>query len=254
MKTALFQYDPSWENKEENRNKIHYLMDRYYRGSDLLIFPEMTLTGFTMNTGSMAEPLQGETHEFFTISAKNYFTDIIAGFIEISDEGNFYNTLLHISRTGETKAVYRKIHPFSLSGEDKYYTPGGGTVLSGIDGAGIGLSICYDLRFPELFRQYVKEKAELIVNIANWPVPRIEHYRTLLKARAIENLCYAAGVNRVGSDINVAYNGFSSVFSPLGEEIISVQNKEGIFSADLDFESVKLVRKKFSFLEDIRLI
>ncbi len=254
MKTALFQYDPSWENKADNKAKIHYLMDRQFRGSDLLIFPEMTLTGFTMNTASMAEPLSGETHEFFTVSARNYFTDIIAGMIEKSEGGVFYNTLLHISKTGETRAVYRKIHPFSLSGEDKFFTPGTDRVISDAEVCRIGLSICYDLRFPELFREYGKAKTELIVNIANWPVPRIEHYRVLLRARAIENLCYVAGVNRVGSDINVSYNGFSSLFSPLGEEILSVQNKEGIFSADLDFESVKLVRKKFSFLEDIRLI
>ena len=93
----------------------------------------------------------------------------------------------------------------------------------------IGLSICYDLRFPELFRLYAKKKVDLIINIANWPDTRIDHWRTLLKARAIENQCYVAGVNRVGNDTKLHYNGFTSLFDPMGKEIISKKEKESNF-------------------------
>ena len=114
--------------------------------------------------------------------------------------------------------------------------------------------MCYDLRFPELFRKYGKKKTHLIVNIANWPDTRIEHWRTLLKARAIENQCFVAGVNRVGKDPKLYYIGFSSLFDPTGKEIVAVENEEHVILIDLDKNFVKEVREKFPFLEDIKLI
>ena len=118
----------------------------------------------------------------------------------------------------------------------------------------IGLTICYDLRFPELFRKYGKKRAHIIVNIANWPDTRIEHWRTLLKAGAIENQCYVAGVNRVGKDPKLNYVGHSSVFDPMGKEIVAVENEEKVIVVDLDKNYVNEVREKFPFLDDIKLI
>jgi len=141
-----------------------------------------------------------------------------------------------------------------MSGEDINYTAGDRTVITQIEQFKIGLSVCYDLRFPELFRFYGKEKVDLIVTIANWPIPRIEHWRTLLKARAIENQCYIAGVNRVGKDLSHTYNGYSSVFDPMGNEIISLINKEEIIIANINIELVKETRNKLPFLDDIKLI
>jgi len=123
-----------------------------------------------------------------------------------------------------------------------------------IDNAKVGLSICYDLRFPELYRLYAKQRVDLIVNIANWPVPRIDHWRTLLKARAIENQSFVIGVNRIGNDPLLQYNGFSSVYDPMGYELLSVKEEENIFVVDLNIEIVKVTREKLPFLEDIRLI
>ncbi len=118
----------------------------------------------------------------------------------------------------------------------------------------IGLSICYDVRFPELFRFYGKEKVDLIINIANWPITRIQHWKVLLQARAIENLCYVVGVNRVGVDPTADYNGLSCVFNPFGEEIISIKNEENIFSVDVNKDIINQVRNKFHFLDEIKLI
>ncbi len=118
----------------------------------------------------------------------------------------------------------------------------------------IGLSICYDLRFPELYRLYAKEKVHLIIDIANWPDTRIEHWRSLLKARAIENQCYVAGINRVGDDPKLHYNGFSSVFDPMGKELVAVENDERIIEAEIDKSYVNDVRKKLPFLNDMRFI
>ncbi len=170
------------------------------------------------------------------------------------DSDKFFNTLLHIDSNGTLISKYRKIHPFSYSDEDKFYDKGNDTVISKINGWKTGFSICYDLRFPELYRFYGKERVDLIINIANWPDTRIEHWRTLLKARAIENQCYVAAVNRVGDDPKLHYNGFSIVIDPMGKEIITNENEEKILIAEIDKNKVEEIRNKFSFLNDIRLI
>lgn len=254
MKIALLQYNPVWEDKEVNKNKIKSLIS----GNDLsnvsvILMPEMTLTGFSMDASKLAEKLDAESFLFFSDIAKVYNLNVIAGLIEI-DNNNFFNTLVHVNPKGELVKTYRKIHPFSCSGEDKYYKKGDDTVITVIHGINIGLSVCYDLRFPELYRFYGKDRVEVIINIANWPIKRIEHWKTLLKARAIENQCYMIGVNRVGSDPFHEYNGFSSVFGPMGEELASLPDREVIITADLDMGNLHIVRNKLPFLNDIRLI
>ncbi len=155
---------------------------------------------------------------------------------------------------GKLVKTYRKIHPFSYSTEDKNYTKGEATVITKINDFSAGLSICYDLRFPELFRQYAKNKVDIIIVIANWPDTRIEHWRTLLKARAIENQCYVLGVNRVGNDPKLNYPGFSSIVDPMGIELISVPEEEKIVTAEILKEKADEVKNSLPFLNDIRLI
>jgi predicted amidohydrolase len=253
MNIHLVQYDIIWENKKKNQQKILKLLTDEISPGSLMVFPEMTLTGFSMNTGNLAETFNGESFNFFTQLAIKYSSDVIAGIIE-KGEGKFFNTLLHISSKGILINSYKKIHPFSYSNENKFYTGGNKPVVTKINEWKTGLSICYDLRFPELFRHYAKERVDLIINIANWPIPRIEHWRTLLKARAIENQCYVAGVNRIGKDPNGQYNGFSSLFDPMGKEVISAENEEKIITIEIDKENVKQVREKLPFLNDIKLI
>ena len=252
LKIGLVQYSPVWEDKFESIKKLESLL----RGSEavnLLILPEMTLTGFTMKSKDFAEELEGESYLFFSSIAKEKKCAVMYGVIEKGKKKNF-NTLVHLNNQGKIIASYRKIHPFSYSKENIFYGKGKETVITKVKGIKIGLSICYDLRFPELYRFYAKEKVHLIVDIANWPDTRIEHWRSLLKARAIENQCYVAGINRVGDDPKLHYNGFSSVFDPMGKEIVSVENDEKIITVEIDKTYVDELRKKLPFLNDMGLI
>ena len=250
MKIGLVQYSPEWENKETNKRKLLELTAGL-KDTELLIFPEMTLTGFTMKSGEFAERIQGESFKFFSEFAINKSSHLMAGMIEKS-KNYFYNTLIHIKPEGKLVKLYRKNYPFSYSGENEHYNAGAKPAISKIRTWRIGLSICYDLRFPELYRKYGKRRAHLIINIANWPDTRIEHWIALLKARAIENQCYVAGVNRVGNDPKLHYPGFSSVFDPMGKEIVSVVDEEKVITAELNKEYVREVREKLPFLDDIK--
>jgi predicted amidohydrolase len=253
MKIGLIQYNPTWEDKDANKKRIKSLLKDANGGVDLLIFPEMTLTGFSMRSETFAEEIEGESFKYFATLAENFECDVVAGVIE-KKSAKYFNTIIHIEKNGKLKTHYHKIHPFSFSDEDKHFSAGNKPVITGIYNWKIGLSICYDLRFPELYRFYSKEKVDLIIVIANWPDTRIEHWRTLLKARAIENQCYVAGVNRVGKDPKLNYTGFSSVFDPMGKEIIAVENEEKFIVAEIDKSEVEKVRSQLPFLEDMKLI
>lgn len=252
LKVGIVQYNPVWEDKAANMLKIKNLTEN--SGSlDLMIFPEMTLTGFTMNSDKFAEKLEGESYTFFSNLAREADCSIMYGVIEKGKNKNF-NVLIHLNNQGRIVSTYRKIHPFSYSKEDKFYGKGKSLVITKVKGYEIGLSICYDLRFPELYRFYGKEKVHILVDIANWPETRIEHWSALLRARAIENQCYMIGVNRIGSDPKLNYNGFSSVYDPMGKEIVSLEKHEKVIIVEIDKAIVNEIRKKLPFLKDVRLI
>lgn len=255
MKIGLVQYNPAWENKTENQKKILQLIHNLISSIDLLVFPEMTLTGYTMNSelGERFDSTESPTLQFFMELARNFYVNVMAGMIE-NDNNQFFNTLFVINRNGEIKTKYRKIHLFSYADEEKFYKAGNKPEIVLIDDFKVGLSICYDLRFPELFRFYGKEEVDLFVNIANWPDSRIEHFVHLLRARAIENLCYVAGVNRVGSAGKLFYDGRSSIFDPLGKLIVTEINSEKIILAEINKAEVQKARNQFPFLNDIKLI
>lgn len=253
MKIGLIQYAPTWEDKNANKLKIENLLKDIPEDYSLLIFPELTLTGFTMRSDKFAEPIAGESSDYFRSLSIKYKTHIVAGLIELEGDNQF-NTLIHLSPLGDLLTKYRKIHPFSYSNENKFYQRGIEPIITEIENFKIGLSICYDLRFPELYRIYGKEKVDILVSIANWPIARIEHWRLLLRARAVENQCYMVGVNRVGNDPKLSYNGYSSVFDPMGNEVVSVADLEKVISTEIQQEKIIEVRKTFPFLEDIRLI
>ncbi|MGE5457741.1 MAG: carbon-nitrogen family hydrolase [Methanococcaceae archaeon] len=252
MKIGLVQYDPVWESKEANKDKLSKLLARGAQ-TDILIFPEMTLTGFSMKGALLAEETDGKSCAFFSALAIEKKSYLVFGMIEQSGE-KVFNSLFCMNKTGQIIARYRKIHPFTYSGESINYQKGSEPALVEIEGWKIGLSICYDLRFPELYRLYGKQKADLLINIANWPVPRISHWRTLLKARAIENQCFVAGVNRTGSDPKNQYSGLSSFISPMGEVINSSENEEKIIFCEAAKSEIDEFRRKMPFLDDIRLI
>jgi predicted amidohydrolase len=253
MKISLVQFSSKWEDKTANMGKITRLIGKNAMLGDLIVFPEMTLTGFTMKSKIFAETVKGESIKFFSTIAREHKIHLFFGLIE-KVVNKFYNSLFHLDEFGSIISKYRKVHPFSYSTEDKFYSAGEKIVVTNVKDWKIGLSICYDLRFPELFRLYARKKVDLIINIANWPDTRIEHWRTLLKARAIENQCYVAGVNRVGNDPKLHYSGYSSVFDPMGKEIVVSKDKEEIISENIDKNYLKEVRKKLPFLPDMKLI
>lgn len=152
MKIGLVQYSPEWENREENILKIEDMLKASETKFDILIFPEMTLTGFTMNSEKFAEEIDGVGTQYFLNLSKRLRTNVFAGIIE-RDGKEIYNSLVHFDNYGLLKARYRKIHPYSYAKEDKHYSAGSEFVITNVDKISIGLSICYDLRFPELFRR-----------------------------------------------------------------------------------------------------
>lgn len=253
MKILIWQFDPVWENIPAGMENIKVKIDSGIPTGDLIIFPEMSLSGFTMNSRRFAERMDDKTVRFFSGIARETNISICFGMIEQAED-QYFNSLVHMDNSGKIVSVYRKIHPFSYSRENVHYNSGTKTVISEIGEWRAGLSICYDLRFPELFRQYGKQRAELIINIANWPQTRVNHWVHLLKARAIENQCVMVGVNRVGKDKGNIYSGDSCVFGPLGEEILHCDASEGIRQAEINIETVLNTREKFPFLDDIRLV
>jgi predicted amidohydrolase len=253
MKIGIVQYSPVWEKREENFERIVSLTEKEGKNCDLIILPEMSLTGFTMNTSAFAEELDGETVKNFIALSRKLKTNFLVGIIE-KDGEQIFNSLFHFDKNGIIAARYRKIHLFSFAKEDKFYSSSSEIVVTKIENRKVGLSICYDLRFPELYRLQTKQGAELLINIANWPLPRIFHWRELLKARAIENLAFVVGVNRIGTDPFNTYNGQSLCYNPKGEVIFDAQDKEGFFTFEIELAETKNVRTEFGFLNDIKLI
>ncbi|MBX3007753.1 MAG: hypothetical protein KF816_06965 [Melioribacteraceae bacterium] len=253
MKVGLFQYSPIWEAPEKNIELIEKLITKNTSQFDLIIFPELTLTGFTMNSQKFAEDLAGISHTYFMKLASKLKTNIFAGLIEY-DDNKIFNSLVHFDEFGLVHARYRKVHPFSMANETRFYNAGNELVITEINKTKIGLSVCYDLRFPELYRLYAKEKVDLMINIANWPIPRIEHWKSLLKARAIENQFYMIGVNRTGDDPKYNYCGASAVFDPMGTPAFIADENVNIFEVDLNLEEVLKVRNDLPFLNDMKLI
>ncbi len=253
MKIGIVQFAPEWENPEKSILIVEKLLSQKNSEADVLIFPEMSLTGFSVNSRNIAEELDGTSTTFFINLAAKLKKHIFAGIIE-KDNDNVYNSLVHFDPNGLIMARYRKIHPFSFAKEEKYFDSAKEPVITKIDGNKIGLSVCYDLRFPELYRKYAKERADILINIANWPVQRIEHWKILLRARSVENIAYTIGVNRTGNDPFNKYNGCSAIFDPAGNELLMTDEKEEIFEIDIDMDKVKSQREKFPFLNDIKLI
>lgn len=253
MNFSIVQYSPLWEDVEKNKKKLEKMLAEYNPEPGVIVFPEMSLTGFTMRPESFAESVDGESIKFFKAISTKYSSAVIAGII-LKENNSFFNTIVHLDKKGELIKIYKKIHPFSFGDENIHYQAGNEAVITEIEGIKTGLSICYDLRFPELYRYYGKEKVDLILNIANWPIPRIHHWRILLQARSIENQCYVIGVNRVGTDPKLSYNGCSSFFNPMGEEMLCNIDEEKISSLEISFDKVTEVRDRFPFLNDIKLI
>ncbi len=246
MKIAYYQQDIVWENTGANLNKIEKVLASLKPDTDLFVLPEMFHAGFTMNPSKVAEPMDGDVVQFLKENADKYGITIIGSAV-ISENGKFYNRLLVVS-TGGKVVTYDKRHLFSVGGEDRNYIPGNKRVVTKVKDVRVMLLICYDLRFPVWSRS--KNDYDLLIYIANWPASRAEVWKTLLKARAIENQCYVVGVNRVGKDDTITYTGDSMVLDAKGKIISEAGKKEGVFYAVTDMGALKDFRAKFPVWRD----
>lgn len=247
MKIALIQTSLIWENARANRTNFEKLINTIDEPTDIILMPEMFSTGFTMEPATVAETMDGETIQWMKIMAAAKDC-AVAGSVVIKENGNYYNRFLFVLPDGEVKA-YDKRHLFSLAGENKAYTNGVDRLIIDYRGWKICPLVCYDLRFPVFSRN--TEAFDLLLYAANWPQPRIHAWDTLLKARAIENMCYVAGVSRIGQDNNGHnYPGHSQVVDCLGANVVAPSENEGVFTVTLDKESMLETRKKLDFLSD----
>lgn len=249
MKVGLTQMDIAWENKEKNMGRVTKLLEQAKKqGVDLIIFPEMTLTGFTMNTTLAGEEmLFSETLRFFKDSSRKYDMAIAFGFVENFGE-EYYNKLMLVSQ-GRILLDYDKIHPFCYGKEGQHYIGGHELKTATLGNIRMSGFVCYDLRFPEIF-QGVSRETDMIMVIANWPKERILHWETLLRARAIENQCYVVGVNRTGRGNGLEYVESSMAFDPFGERLTKAHSKAELMVIDVNRELVNRIRTQYPFQMD----
>ncbi len=252
MKIALVSLDQKWRDKQTNLDLCDgYLAKIGYQGCDIVIFPEMTLTGFYVDESSEAEFEKNSwTIQQFQLLARRYHTGIIFGVALKDNDGLCFNTLITLNHEGAIISRYNKVHPFTFVGENKIHASGAKPVITVFKSAKILNSICYDLRFPELFSSASRD-INSIVNIANWPEQRVEQWYALNRARAIEGLVYMIAVNRTGMDDNgLSYCKSSVIFSPTGEKILPIINNGFLDIFELDIDAVAKYRENFPFLHD----
>ena len=247
MKIALIQTHLIWENPLENRSHLAQKITGFMEEVDLIVLPEMFSSGFTMNPKAVAETMNGETIAWLQHLAKAKDC-AITGSLVIEENGKYYNRLVFVYPNGELK-TYDKRHLFTLAGEDKVYTAGKEKLIIEYKGFRICPLICYDLRFPVFARNV--EDYDVLLYVANWPKPRINAWDILLKARAVENMSYAIGVNRIGMDENeLEYVGHSQAVDFLGNYLLEAQETDGVFIVELDKEKLLETKNKLAFLED----
>ena len=246
MKITILQRDIEWANPSVNINRADEAIDRN-PGSDIYVLPEMFSTGFCTNPEGIVESDNSETLQWLKRKAAA-IDAAIAGSVAVTKDGKFYNRFYFVKPDGSV-THYDKKHLFTYGGEHKRFTAGNERVVVEFRGVRILLEICYDLRFPVWARN--RGDYDMILYVASWPTPRVSAWSALLVARAIENQCYVAGVNRVGNDPACQYCGGSVVIDPYGKTIAAcTDNLECEATATIDIEALQAFRAKFPVLND----
>lgn len=252
LSVTIIQTDIYWENITANLANLEEKMAQISLPTDLIILPEMFTTGFTMNTKSMAEPMNFTTFKWLRQQAKRTLAVIMGSFI-VKEGGHFFNRIIWMRPDG-TFETYDKRHLFRMGEEDKTFTAGTKRLIVELKGWRICPLICYDLRFPvwsrngysKIENQPSEIEYDLLIYVANWPDVRAQVWDILLQARAIENQCYCIGVNRVGGDgMGLNYTGNSAVIDFKGNPIFYQKNIEVSASQVLSRESLEAFRNKF---------
>lgn len=253
MRIFCCQLDIVWEDRQANYEKVRRLLKAAsIPPRSMVVLPEMFSTGFSMNLLRTVEAETSESEQFLAELAREYGVYVVGGVVRRATHEKGANEAVVFSPDGSEAARYRKMQPFSLGGEGEAYEAGNAPVTFAWENAVVAPFVCYDLRFPELFRSAVRLGAQIYIVIANWPEMRIAHWVTLLQARAIENLAYVVGVNRIGSAPNLEYTGRSLVVDPHGNIVADAEGAEQVISAELNLDALLEWRKAFPALRDMR--
>lgn len=246
---GLIQLDTVWEQPAENKLKIESLLKNNHKKIDLLVLPEMFLTGFSCNQFNISHIDRVSSLNWLESLSINYNLSII-GSLKIIDETGAYRNRLFLTNPISQTQYYDKRHLFPLSDEYKNFTRGSEQKTLKLDDWLISPQICYDLRFPVWSRN--TQSYDVMINVANWPSSRNYAWQSLLVARAIENQCYVIGVNRIGTDENgLSYSGGSLIINPLGQIVFDAKNNEGLLSFQISNLDIIEIRRQFPFLNDI---
>lgn len=249
LRISIIQTDIIWENKQENLRLQEKKLQSLRGTTEIAVLPEMFSTGFSMQSSELAEPNSGITVTVLKQWASQFQMAICGSYIA-TDNGCFYNRAFFLTPEGE-EFFYDKRHLFRMGREAEYFSAGNKRTVISYLGWNICLLICYDLRFP-VWSRNINNEYDLLIYVANWPASRRLAWDTLLRARALENQCYACGVNRVGTDgHHLSYNGGSKIYSALGTEIASLPDEEeGIRTAPLTLSALRQFREKFPAWKD----
>lgn len=244
LKISLAEFDISWENRGVNIDFLEELLEGHH--SDLIVLPEMFTTGFSMNPKLIAEEARGKTYKWMKSMAEKEGI-AICGSVSTREAGKFYNRFYFV--TPEQDWYYDKKHLFGYGKETGEYSPGNRIVTAEFKGWKFRLIVCYDLRFPVWARN--TDDYDVLLCPANWPAVRNEQWKALLKARAIENMAYCVGVNRIGTDdYDLEYNGNSKVFDAIGTELKLRRSRKYLLQTELSYESTMKYRQNYGFLND----
>ncbi len=247
LTVTLIQSDLHWQSTAANLAMFEEKIWQIEKPTDLIVLPEMFNTGFSMETEHLAEPMNFTSFKCMKQMAAQTKA-VVTGSIIIKENGEYFNRLIWMRPDGNF-FTYDKRHLFRMADEHNHFSMGQERLITEVNGWRICPLICYDLRFPVWSRNRTSNgtpEYDLLIYIANWPAGRVVAWDALLKARAIENLAYSIGVNRIGkNDKNIEYNGHSAVFGPKGNVIVDLGEKEEIQTVKLSMEELVTYRKKF---------
>jgi omega-amidase len=254
MRITLVQTKLFWENPAQNLAQLEEKLAPLAGKTDLILLPEMFTTGFTMKAITFAETERNTTYKWLKLQSAKLDSAIVGSFI-FRKNNKYFNRLVFITPDGGY-SDYDKRHLFSLAGEDKTYTAGDKRLIVEWRGWRICPQICYDLRFPAFSRNKIgRDGYDLLLYVANWPKPRIQHWKTLLEARAIENQSFVAGLNIVGTDGNQhEYSGDSMIFDCMGKKILDLGNSESVQTIEIELSAQNEWRQKFPALADADVV
>ena len=253
MDVFAVQLDSIWQDKPANHARVRELLAGVtIPENSLIVLPEMFDTGFSMNVDKTRQSELLESESFLKELATEKKSAVMGGVVGTEQDGTCSNLSVTFAPDGTELCRYRKMQPFTPTGEDQHYGEGDSCQVFSWQGTKVSPFVCYDLRFPEIFRPAAQQGAELIVLIACWPTARSEHWVRLLQARAIENQAYVLGVNRCGSDPKFVYDGRSAAFDEMGESIFECNADQQVQHFRVDAAAVRTWREKFPALRDIR--